>query len=316
MNQQKQLELIQQEIENSLASVSGIVDFHNILNEALLIFGRISSRETNTLYSWALLPVIICEAISGHYKSAIPLSAAILLFNSAAEVFDDIEDSDSRDSISAKYGAPVATNVATTLLILAEKTIIRLKDTGVQDSSIVRIIETINSYYSTTCIGQYLDISIDPGVILSEEQYLNIAAMKSASYMECSCCVGTILAEAESNIVSLFCKFGHNIGIAAQIANDIKGIIDGKDIFKRKITLPIIYALAQTNGEVYNKLEAIFYKKTMQVDPKEISNLLFKTGAIHYTTIKMELFQQNARSALAEAEKMGIDTEQLKVFII
>ena len=87
--------------------------------------------------------------------------------------------------------------------------------------------------------------------------------------------------------------FGHNLGMAAQITNDIQGITRGSDIQKHKITLPVIYALTQVDGEARNQLERTFCKQFELVfDPTQIRNLLFRTGAIHYAIIKMELYKQ------------------------
>jgi hypothetical protein len=52
----------------------------------------------------------------------------------AGDVFDDIEDAESTDSLLAKYGPGVAVNAATALIVLAEKAICRLKETGLDSS--------------------------------------------------------------------------------------------------------------------------------------------------------------------------------------
>ena len=103
---------------------------------------------------------MVSDAISGHYEQAVPAAAAIQLLKAAAEVFDDIEDADSSDSLASRYGLAAATNAATTLIILAEKAIARLKGRGVADDSIIRILDAINSYYTTACAGQHLDLCI------------------------------------------------------------------------------------------------------------------------------------------------------------
>ena len=140
--------------------------------------------------------------------------------------------------------------------------------------------------------------------------------MKSASQAECAFYIGALLADAQPQLLSLFSKIGYNLGMAAQIANDIRGVIGGTDILARKMTLPAIYALAQTDGKARTQLEAAFYGQSEAApDPAQIRDLLFNIGAIHYSTLKMEFYKQHALDALSEAEEAGTCVERLKLFL-
>ena len=313
---EKGVDLVRDEIEALLASFSNVAGFHNLIKEPLAKFRHGSAAETAHDRPWPLLPLAVCEAISGCYQHALPAAAAIKLLMAAGEVFDDIEDADSSESLSARYGSPVATNVATTLLILAEREITRLEGRGVADSTIVCVMDAVNSFYTTACVGQHLDLSLTPEMAVSEDVYLRIAGMKSASTMECACHIGALLATADQELVDTFTKFGYNLGMASQIANDIQGITHGSDIMKRKITLPVIYALAQTDGETHNQLEFAFGKLSQSApDATQIGNLLFGSGAIHYATTMMEYYKQLALDILSEAQRAGAGVEQLKLFL-
>jgi geranylgeranyl pyrophosphate synthase len=258
----------------------------------------------------------VCEAISGHYERALPAAAALQLLTAAAEVFDDIEDADSSESLSAKYGSAVATNVATTLLILAEKAITRLKERGIEGGVIVRIMDVVNSYYTTACAGQHLDLSLNSEMSVSEDMYFRVTDMKSASQVECACHIGALLAKTNQELIKLFTKFGHDLGVASQITNDIQGVIQGSDIAKRTITLPVIYALTQADNRTRNQLRLAFRKPSeLVLDTAQIRDLLFRTGAIHYTTIKMEFYKQRALDILSKAEAAGASVERLKLFL-
>ena len=265
---------------------------------------------------WLLLPLMVCEAVSGHYEHAIPAAAATQLLKGAAEVFDDIEDADSSQSLSARYGSAVATNVATILIGLAERAITRLRGRGIEDCIVVRVMDRVNSFYISACAGQHLDLSPASEKAVSEDIYLRVISLKSASTIECACHVGALLASANQELIDTFTLFGHNLGMASQIANDIQGITHGTDIMKHKITLPIIYALAQTDGEAHSQLELAFGKQSESVaDPTEIRDLLFRTGAIHCATVKMEFYKQRALDILLEIERAGASVERLKLFL-
>jgi geranylgeranyl pyrophosphate synthase len=146
--------------------------------------------------------------------------------------------------------------------------------------------------------------------------YLKIIGMKSASQIECACHVGALLATDNQELIDLFTMFGHNLGMAAQITNDIQGVIHGSDITKHNITLPVIYALTQADDEVRNQLELDFGSPSELVpDTAQIRNLLFSIGAMHYATIKLEFYRQRAHDSLSQVEGARSIMERLKLFL-
>lgn len=316
MLEERQAKLLRGEIDAILVSLSGVADLNNLIKESLTKTEQGLAKESGNSRRWPLLPLIVCEAISGHCEQALPAASALQFFKVAAEVFDDIEDMDSSESLLVKYGSAVATNVATTLLILAERGITRLERRGVEPHTIVRAMDVINSFYTTACAGQHLDLSLTAKIAASEDIYLQVVEMKSASTVECACHIGALLATTNQELINTFTTFGHNLGMASQIANDILGITRGSDIVKPKITLPVIYALAQTDGKTHDQLENIFVKQSGAVpDPVQIKDLLLHSGAIHYSTIKMEYYKQRALDTLSEIEEAKIDVGQLKLFL-
>jgi geranylgeranyl pyrophosphate synthase len=316
MWQERLLRLLRDEIEAIIAPLSEIAGFSDLIKQSLIHSGQESGSVSIKHELWSLLPLIVYEAISGQYKRALAVAAALQLMKNAAEVLDDIEDADSSTSLSTKYGSAIATNAATTLIILAEKMIARLKKYRVKDQTIIRVMDTINSFYTTTCIGQHLDLSLAPGEEISEDKYLKITYMKSASTAECACCVGALLANPEQKLIKIFSTFGCNLGMASQLANDIQGVLQGSDIIKRKITLPVIFALNQADSHRRNTLKLAFDDSTETIpDITQIKNLLFHTGAINYTTVKMEFYKQLAQDNLADAERGGAKIERLKLFV-
>ena len=318
MRQDRQSKLLTDEIEAILSSSIDEDGLYYLIKESLTQTKRGLATKTKAIHyrPWPLLALIVCESISGQYERALPAAAALQLYMAAGDVFDDIEDADSIDSIPARHGVAVATNIATTILTLANKAITRLVRRGVTDHLIVRVIDIVNSLSSTACAGQHLDLSLSPNMAMSEDIYFKITGMKSASQIECACHVGALLATEDQELINIFTKFGHNLGVASQIANDIQGITCGRDLLKRKMTLPVIYALSQSDEEVRHKLEITFSKQSEAAsDSKQIEDLLFRTGAIHYATIKMELYKQQALDCLCKAEEKGSNVERLKLFL-
>ena len=187
MWQEKQADLLIKEIEVNLSPLSNNADLYNLVKEPLTVIGRGVTGETSGKRPWSLLPLIVCETVSGHYEQVLPAAAARQFTLAAADVLDDIEDADSAKSLAAKYGPAAAINAATTLLVLAQKALTRLEARGVDPRLVIRVIDTINSYNIITCSGQHLTYLLVEKII-SEEMYLKAIDMKSASQVECACC--------------------------------------------------------------------------------------------------------------------------------
>jgi len=317
MWQEKQTKLLRGEIESNLVALRGAEGLYDLVEEPLSRAGRGLANVTNSDSPWHLLLLVVCDAISGRYEQALPAAASRQFLITAADVFDDIEDADSSESLAVQYGSAIATNVATTLLILAEKALTRLEDRGIDSSTVVRVIDAVNSFYTTACIGQHLDLSITPETAVSEDMYFRIISMKSASQVECACHIGALLGNADKEQVDTLSKFGYNLGMASQITNDIQGITQETDIINRRITLPVIFALTKSNDRIRSQLEFIFSQRStsLTMDPSQIRDLLFHTGAMHYATVIMESYKQSALDILLEMEQIGIGIERLRLFL-
>jgi geranylgeranyl pyrophosphate synthase len=265
---------------------------------------------------WVLLPLIFCDSIGGNCEKALPLCAALQFFMAAGDVFDDVEDSDTPLSLSSKYGTAITNNVATTLLVLGEKAIVRLKENKINDSEIVRILDIINSYYLKACTGQHLDLSHCNKLDISEKDYLDILSLKSASQIECACYTGALLATDNNELLDLFKQFGYNIGMMLQITNDIAGIINKKDIINKKITFPLVFALSQTEKAIHKKLEQYYRNQSgNELSVENISDILSNTGALHYSAIINESYRLLATEAAEKAESYGANPDKLRVFL-
>jgi geranylgeranyl pyrophosphate synthase len=309
--------LLQGEIEGLLVSLSNNPDLYNLVREPLTVTSRGLSLSAYNERSWPILPLIVSEAICNSYEQVLPAAAAFQFLLAAGDVFDDIEDADSTDSVYAKYGLSVAVGVASTLLIVGENSLTQLRARGVGADTVVRVMEVVNSYYTQACIGQHMDLTTEVFPAESEDMYMKIIRMKSASQVECACCVGALLAGANQKLIDAFTILGHNLGMMSQIGNDIQGIVGGRDITKRKITLPVIYGLNLSDSSINGELMAIFHKHSTPVhDYESIKQLLFHIGAMHYATIKLNVYKQKAIDILLDIQESGIDIEKLRSFLL
>jgi geranylgeranyl diphosphate synthase type I len=105
--------------------------------------------------------------------------------------------------------------------------------------------------------GQHLDIAFESQDKVEIEKYWQMVGGKTAALLAFSLEVGALCAAVSPEIQSNFHDFGHYLGLAFQVQDDILGIwgdeeIIGKsstgDLVVRKKTLPILFGLGQKNA--------------------------------------------------------------------
>ena len=70
------------------------------------------------LTRWAMTPLYCCAAICGDWRRALPAAVAAELCGAATDLLDEVEDGDASEALD-RYGAPIALNAATALLMHA-----------------------------------------------------------------------------------------------------------------------------------------------------------------------------------------------------
>ncbi len=102
------------------------------------------------------------------------------------------------------------------------------------------------------CEGELRQKGCRGDFALSELEYFNIIAAKTAELTACSCRLGAHYAGASEEVVEQLTSFGRAVGIAFQIVDDVLDLLGeeattgkslGTDLEQQKPTLPIIHAL-------------------------------------------------------------------------
>jgi octaprenyl-diphosphate synthase len=108
----------------------------------------------------------------------------------------------------------------------------------------------------TMCEGELRQIESRGNYDLSEEDYLEIIANKTAALTACCCRLGSHYAGAEPAACRTLVRFGRYLGVAFQIADDLLDVLGdeatagkslGTDLAKQKPTLPLIRLLSRAN---------------------------------------------------------------------
>ena len=150
--------------------------------------------------------------------------------------------------------------------------------------------------------GELLQIEKARLLDITEEIYYEVIRKKTASLIA-TCCESAVLSTGNIEYQEKMRQFGEYVGIAFQIKDDIFdygmpgkiGKPTGIDIRERKLTLPIIYTLNNSNKEVRKELIAII--KNQNENRKSVQravSLVEENGGIAYSHEQMLLYARKA----------------------
>jgi len=203
-----------------------------------------------------LLCLLSCEAVSGDWRRALSVAAALELAHNFSLIHDDIEDrSDERRGRAAVWqvwGLPHGLNAGDGMFVLARLALDRLCERGLSIEKCSTVSTVFDEATLALCQGQFLDLGFESRLDVTTDEYLKMIRGKTAALIAASTRIGAMLATDDEKIVDAFAQFGENIGLAFQITDDILGIwgdpsITGKsaatDILTKKKSLPAIIGL-------------------------------------------------------------------------
>ncbi len=210
-----------------------------------------------------ILCIVGAEAVGGSTDSVVPVACAIELIHTYSLIHDDLPVMDNDDLRRGKptnhkvFGEAVALLAGDGLLTLAFNLMAGYgAEKKVEKNALLRVIDLIASAagYKGMVGGQVVDITYegkesDPSVV----EYIH--RHKTAALIAASVTAGTILAGGNKDEEKSINRYGQQIGLAFQIADDIlniegdKGLMGkgtGSDKEKGKITYPSVFGTAES----------------------------------------------------------------------
>ena len=229
----------------------------------------------------------------------------IELLHTATLVHDDVVDDAQKRrgffSINALWKNKVAVLVGDYLLSRGLLLSVKHKD--------YRLLEITSNSVREMSEGELLQMEKARKLDITEEIYFNIIRQKTASLIASCCASGAASVSEDDALVEKMRLFGETVGIAFQIRDDLFdygtdqsiGKPTGIDIKEKKMTLPLIYAL--NNSDRSEKRFIINTIKNHNTDEKrvaEVIELVKKKGGIDYTVHRMNEYRDRALEMLSE----------------
>ena len=234
------------------------------------------------------------------------LAATVEFIHTATLLHDDVVDESAR-----RRGRPTANllwdNKSSVLVgdYLFSRSFQLMVETGN-----LRVLDILANASATIAEGEVLQLTAAQDLATTEDVYLQVVRGKTAALFSAATEVGGIIAGAPAAQVQALFTFGDALGVAFQIVDDLLdyggtdaaiGKNTGDDFRERKVTLPVIRAVANATAE-----ERAFWVRVIEKGHQEAGDLdraraiMASHGAMQSAKADALAWAAKARAALSE----------------
>ena len=268
-----------------------------------------------------ILALLAADAVGGSFKSALPAALAVEVFHNFSLVHDDIMDDAplrrGQATVHEKWDANTGILSGDVMLIWSYECLNAYPGT---------LFKELTSLFSATarkvCEGQQYDMDFPNQKHVSQQEYIQMIAYKTAVLLGCSMQMGALVGGATKEASQPFYNFGIELGLAFQLQDDYLDAFGdpetfgkqvGGDIIENKKTMLFLLALESSDSEDRSVLEELF--TTNPADPTQkitqVKELFTKSGAVLQIQQQMKEYTEKA---LKEVDQFPVEEEKKEVF--
>ncbi len=288
-------------------------EFKNSMKSSVPLLNRITHYLTRHKGKQIrpLLVLLSAEMAGGIVEKTYRAASLVELLHTASLVHDDVVD-DALErrgffSVFALWKKKAAVLIGDYLLAQGLLLAVEHKDYD--------ILEAVSYAVRLMSEGELLQIEKSRQLNITEEEYFEIIERKTASLLAAACKAGAISTakDPEDPSVDDMFRFGHHIGVAFQMKDDLfdygnnkTGKPTGNDIREKKITLPLIHTLVNTDQKSRRKIVRVLKKRKKSSDRVHfVIDQVLQGDGVSYTEVKMNEHLDMAREIVLRYPETG-----------
>ena len=252
-----------------------------------------------------LLTVAAARMSGDTGEACLKLAASVEFIHTATLLHDDVVDGSQRRR--GKVAAHLIWGQASSVLV-GDFLFARAFELMVETDSL-RALDILARASRIIAEGEVQQLTRAHDLALPETVYMEIIAAKTAALFAAAAEAGAVASGAPEARVAALHAYGHNLGLAFQLADDaldyggasdVLGKDAGDDFREGKATLPLILAVARTGAA-----QAAFWERTIGQRQQSAEDflcartLVLESGAIEATLDRAQGCAEAAKRALA-----------------
>jgi octaprenyl-diphosphate synthase len=239
----------------------------------------------------------------GSNESSIRMATVMEFLHTATLVHDDVidraETRRNRPSINCEFGNQTAVLMGDWLYMSAFETSLAERS--------LPILDILTAVTRRMTEGELLQLTLLGRTDVSEEQYFDVIARKTAYLFSACCEIGALLGGAAPDQQAMMRDYGMNLGVAFQLIDDlldftssepVLGKPAGADLVEGKISLPLILLLGSDPALRPQVQTVINEGGYATVSRQSLVDALERSGALARTQRRALEYAEAARTAL------------------
>jgi len=249
--------------------------------------------------------LLAAEAAGRNASDHLPLASFMELIHVATLIHDDVVDNAAtRRGVNA-----TAVDFGNRISVLAGDYLFAWIFKNVTADHPHPIPHILSATLADITDGEVLQLRALGNLDLGVDGYVEIAGKKTASLFAASAACGAIAGGAAPDVVAAVRSFGYAYGIAFQMQDDVLDLTadeatvgkpDGNDLREKKMTIPVILALAGADRDFRTDLER-YYEGTDE-SPERVAAIVAAIGShggVTATRTAIADYVGRAKAALA-----------------
>ncbi len=236
-------------------------------------------------------------------RGAIRLGAVVEIIHTATLVHDDIID-----EAQIRRGRPAAnTQWGNSKCVLAGDWLyMQAFKIAVQERNF-RILDTLIDLTQQMVEGELLQME-KLGKLISLDEHFDLIYRKTACLFSVCMRMGGILGGATREQEESLAQYGHDLGMAFQITDDVLDLTASEDVLGKpvasdlregKVTMAVIHALERCTASERKQIETVLQERAFDgVTHAEILEILEKYGSLEAANTRALRFAELARNAI------------------
>ncbi len=240
---------------------------------------------------------------NGANYSSIRMATVMEFLHTATLVHDDVIDKAetrrNRPSINSEFGNQTAVLMGDWLYMSAFETSLAERS--------LPILDILTAVTRKMTEGELLQLTLLGRTDISEEQYFDVIARKTAYLFSACCEIGALLGGADVRTRNMLRDYGMNLGIAFQLIDDLLDFVGseevlgkpaGADLLEGKVSLPLIFLL-QRERRWQTDVQRIIAEGNYESTPRaSLLEALKQSGALRLAQDRAIEYAEAARASL------------------
>jgi octaprenyl-diphosphate synthase len=170
-----------------------------------------------------------------------------------------------------------------------------------------RILDTLIELTQKMVEGELLQME-KLGKLITAEEHLDLIFRKTACLFSVCMRLGAILGGATSEQEAALGKYGHDLGMAFQLVDDVLDLTASEDVLGKpvasdlregKVTMAVIHALERCSADERGQIEKILRDRAFNgVTHADILGILQRYGSLDAATTLAAKYAESARRAI------------------